>query len=270
MSAKRAMVGVVCLLLLLPGCVSSLTQLLGAIERPTVKAIRPRITGIGLQKINMAFDVDVENPYPIPLKSPRFKYGVDIQGAEFFNSEQAATVDVPAKGVGTVTLPISLEYTKLWTTYKKLADAKEVDYTLRGALMLAAAGQSYELPMSHSGKFPVLRPPKFANLSVKFSDVSMTGAKVSVEGDIQNPNIFSLGVQDLGYALKLGEVSVGDVTASTSRSIPAAESGKLKLTGQISAASALLKILGGQGLGTPRIAPTGTIETPYGTAKLQE
>ena len=244
---------------------TNLKSLLGVIDRQQVKSIHPRIADIDLQKVTLAFDVDVENPYPFPLKSPQFRYGLDIEGAEFVNANKAVALDIPAKGVGTVSLPIDLSYSELRKTYKELAGAKEIAYRLHGALVLAGGKNAtrlpgkIELPMSKSGTFPVLRLPKFSNLDADFSDISLSSAKVALTADVLNPNIFPVGIEDVGYALKIGEVSVGDLVATANRNIKAGESGKLKLTGRISAFDGLLRLVRGKSIGAPNLLRTAAV-----------
>ena len=253
--------------LLSAGCTGLLQAL--NVSRPTVKAVRPRITALSLDGIDMAFDVDISNPLPFAFPSPRLKYGLDIAGAEFIPAQQMQAASLPAKGVGTISLPVSLNYGQLVGAYNSLKDANEFDYRLHGALAMSAMGQSFELPLSRSGTLPVLRAPKFSNIKVDFSDVSIRSATVVVEADIENPNVFDLGLDGVGYALQLGNVSVGDLRAHTDRSIPPGEIGGLKLTGKLSAASALFKLIRGGDIGVPTLTPTGTIQTPFGPARLQ-
>jgi len=252
--------GLVVLVTMLPGC----AQFLDVVGRPTVKAVRPKITGINLQGVDVAFEMDVDNPYVVPLKSPALHYGLDIEGSEFITAKDAVTVDLPASGTGTVTLPVSLTYSKLRETYKKLADAKQFAYRLHGSLGVAAMGRTFELPLSHSGTLPVLRPPKFSNVKLRFAGTAFT-----VDADVQNPNLFALGLKNLGYGLKLGDVVVGDLVASTLDSVAPGGSGHVTLKGKLSAASALMRLTGGGRLGAPNLAPVGVIETPYGAVKLK-
>lgn len=261
-------------LLLAAGCQGRLGEtlkgLVGSVERPTVKAVRPRITGLDLDSVALAFDIDIDNPYGVPIKSPRFRYGVDIQGEPFLQEQQATGLDLPAKGVGTVTLPVRLTYASLWSAYRKLEGATEVPYRLHGAVAVSALGTSLELPVSKSGTFPVLKRPEFSNIEVQIGEVSLRGAQVTVDADIRNPNAFALGLEKLGYALKLGEVGVGNLVASTDKSIGAGQSGRVRLTGEVSGTSALGKLLRGGSLGAPKLSPSGALQTPYGTASIRE
>lgn len=264
MRSHGVCIGLAMLLIFVIGCAS-----VPLAPKPEVVDVSPRITGLDFQGLDMAFDVDVDNPYPVPIKAPRFRYGLDIQGSEFFESEAESQINLPASRVGTLTLPVRLSYTDMFSTYQGLRNAAEADYTLRGAIILPVAGRPFELPISHSGTFPILRPPSFSDIDVDIANISLTKAKIDVQAAMKNPNAFALGIQDLGYILQLGNVELGGLTATTAKVLDAGETGRLSLTGEISAANTLLNILKGGDMGGAHILPSGLLDTPYGPVKLR-
>ncbi|MCP4640658.1 MAG: LEA type 2 family protein [bacterium] len=253
----------------LSGCESlPLDALLGALPTPRIEGITPRIAGLDFQGVDLAFDVDVYNPYATAIKSPEFRYGLDIQGASFLNSSALSKLDLPASGVGTVTLPVRMRYVDIWKAYQSLKGAGEIPYTLKGALALPVAGETFELPLKKQGVMPVMRMPKFSALSVEPADVSLKGAKVAVKAGLENPNTFGLGLDGLGYALKIGDIELADVVASTLGEIGAGESREMTFTGGLSGVKALRQLLSGARPGDVTIKPTGALKTPYGSVAL--
>ena len=266
MKATRGLLALAALVAVVPGC-AALTEVIG---KPKLRAVRLKITGIDLQGVGLSFDVDVENPYFVPIRAPLVRYGLDIAGAEFLRSEAPLKVDLPADNIGTLTVPVHLSYSKLWSAYRSLKGAREVDYTLRGALGLRVLGQSFDLPLSHSGKFPVLRVPRFSDVRFHLSDVSLRKAKITVDALVTNPNVFEIGIDGLGYVLKVGDVQLGGLSAATAGTIGSDQSGRLTLTGEVSAVGALLQLLKGGRAGKASLVPSGSIKTPYGAARLQD
>ncbi len=247
--------------LMLPmGCAS--------IQRPEVRSVHPRVTAIDFQGVSLVLDVGVHNPYPFALRAPRFDYGIDVESQEFMKSQSPVEVDLPPREVGTLSLPARFGYVELWRAYQALASAPEANYRLHATVPITVLGETVEVPVSHSGKLPILRPPSVAVDRVDFPDVSLSGAKVTADLTLGNPNAFALGVSKLGYELVLGDVPVGQLTASTLDKIGPGATGKLGLTGEITARSALARLLQKQGLGQPRVSPRGAIETPYGPVEL--
>jgi LEA14-like dessication related protein len=257
---------VTALALAMTGCSS--VPILDSLARPEIRDLRPRITGIDFQGVNLAFDVDISNPYPVAIRTPRFKYGIEVAGTQLMASDTTTSLDLPASAIGTATLPVRVRYADLFNLYRDLSGVAESEYRLTGAIVLAAMGRDFELPLSYAGTFPVLKVPTFAAVKVQPSDISMTRAAITVDAEIGNPNIFALGLEGLGYGLKLGEIQVGGITASTGNTVAAGGKGMLRLTGEISAASAVIQLLMGGRLGAAQIQPRGMISTPYGRTAM--
>ena len=80
----------------------------GALQRPTVRDVHVRITGLDLQGASLAFDVNIDSPYPFAMHGPKFIYALDIEDRQFLKSEAPVDASLPAHGVGTATLPVRL------------------------------------------------------------------------------------------------------------------------------------------------------------------
>jgi LEA14-like dessication related protein len=236
--------------------------------RPEIEDVRARITALDIQGVDLAVDVDVRNPYPVALKTPQFNYGVDINQTPLFDSATETSVDLPASKVGTATLPLRIRYTDLWKLAASLRESREIGYRVRGAFVVKALGQSYELPLSHEGTFPVLRLPTFSVKSVDVEDLSLSSARVVTEVELQNPNGFDIDARNLGYTMRIGDIEVGRVTASTAGTVPGEGRGRLRLSGEVTVRSALLQLAKGVSVGQVGLAATGALGTPYGAVRL--
>jgi LEA14-like dessication related protein len=237
-------------------------------DRPRVRNVQARVVGIDLEGVALSVDVDIENPYNVAIRTPSFRYGLDIEDNEFLRSNDNVKVDLPARRMSTINLPVNVDYRKLWETYSQLGGASEIAYSVHGSFLLNALGQSIELPIRHSGRFPVLRLPTFEPGRVRTKKASFTSAKVELDATVTNPNAFDVGCRDLSYTLRLGDVEVGRVTASSQGNIGSGRSGKLTLSGEIQGLSALQQVISGRDLGKTTILATGTIQTPYGEVRL--
>lgn len=242
-----------------------------AVDRPTVEAVRVRVTGLSFEAVDLAFDVDVRNPYPIAIRTPRFEYGMDLEGARLFEGlEHPTGLELPAQAVGTAVLPVRLTYSELVTAFSRLFEVNQAGYRLHGALLLDAMGKTHELPVSHEGTFPVPHAPRFSNASVEPGEKSLSGVTLAVSADVENPNVFEIDIARLGYALQLGEVSVADVAGRTAAPLPAGGKGKVSLEARVSGLQAVQQVLGGGSLGDPTLVPVGSIGTPFGELRLPD
>jgi|GEM_PF-782860 len=259
--------GAVAMLAVLPGC----SLFFDVAGRPEVKDARTHVEKIDLHGVTLRLDVDISNPYRVALKSPRLRYGLDVEGAEFITADEITGIDIPARGVGTVTLPIRIEYANLLAAYKRLAGKSEFTYRAHGdLLLLATPAGDIELPVSKTGTASVLRVPDFSNVRVEFADVTMSGATVVVEAEVENTNSFDITTRDYGCRLTLGDTPVGIVTATTAGTIPAGETGRVTMKGRVSAAGVVFQLLCGKSPGPPHLKPCGLFETPYGNVNIED
>ena len=235
---------------------------------PEVVGLRPRIDSIDLQGVNLAFDIDVKNPYFTAIKAPRFRYALAIEGSEFISDQSKKGINLPGREVGTATLPVRVGYLDLWNSFRNLAGANKADFGLSGALQFDVAGREFELPFSHEGTMPIFQAPKLSVVEFKKPEVTMGGAAIDLAADISNPNIFGIGVDDLGYVLQMGDIQIGGLTVSSLREIAAGGTGRLNFTGKISAWDAIQGVLSGAKVGSVSLLPSGKVKTPYGDVVL--
>jgi LEA14-like dessication related protein len=239
------------------------------INEPEIRGVHPRITGIDFFGVNMAFDLDVYNPNFFAIRAPRLQYAFNVEGSKLFGAETTSSISLPQNGVGMVTFPVRVSYLDLIRTYQTLSKLPEAHYSLDGGLVFPAGIRKVMLPFSYQGTFPILRPPTFSDVKVNIAEVSPGGAKLRISALAKNPNVFPLGIENLGYALKLGDVRIADLVASSDETLKAGQAAPLSFTAEMSAASALLDLMRGSGAGGAALLPSGSVQTPYGPVQLQ-
>ncbi|MHC5110762.1 MAG: LEA/WHy family protein [Planctomycetota bacterium] len=259
MKFKTHMMGLALLTAMLSGCGSM---------RPSIESVSPRIENIDFEAVTLAFDVQIKNPYPFKLHAPAYRYAIDIADSPFFSGEVDESLEVPAVNTGTVTLPARIGYVDLWDAVKGLASASEAPYAISGALKFNLPTGQTELPFEHEGDFPVLRPPTFTVVKTDVGEKSLRSARIDVELDVGNDNVFPLGVDGVGYEIFIGEVPLGQISVDSAGTIAAGDTGRVLLSGEMSAASALRGILAGNKIGMARCKAIGKVSTPYGEALL--
>lgn len=240
-----------------------------SVGTPEIRDVRARIAGIDAEGVNLVIELDVYNPYTIALRTPEFRYTVDVEDTPLIQARTNVKVDLPPRQVGTVELPARLEYVQLLRVSHAVADADEVDYRLHGVIRFEVMGESVELPFQQRGTVPVFRMPKFALPTVAFSEVTFTSARLVLETKVTNPNAFRLGLGRIRFELSLGDLPVGNVEVS-GKALAPHSNGKLTLSGQVATGSALLQLAADQRLGAPKIDWAGTIDTPYGPIPLRK
>jgi LEA14-like dessication related protein len=237
-------------------------------RQPQITDVRPRIIDIDFQGVHLAVDVDVYNPGPFLVHGIPAQYGIDIKDKNLATGQASSSFQLPPHQKETVKLPLSFAYSDLARIGKDVAGASELSYTIHGMLRIPVLATHIDIPFSHEGKFPVLRPPALSAIKVQLTDVSLSKAQITADAEISNPNVFEVGINDLTYMLNLGNAQVTGLKASSEKTVAAGEKGRLTVSGEISAENGLINLLMNGISGAPEISASGFIQTPYGKIKL--
>ncbi len=236
--------------------------------RPTLQSVSARVVAIDFEGVELAFDVDVKNNTFIGLHTPRGRYALRVAEKDVISSDTIPATELPAGIVGTITLPARITYLSLWELVHELKNSAELPYEMEGAMIFDIAGQSLSLDFAHAGDLPVLKLPKVSITDVDTSGFSLRGTNVTVSAQLTNPNIFALGISELGYELKLGNVEIGRVEVNTPGLVDPGASCVLTARCKLAATSAASSVLKGGELGSPKLTPVGAVNTPYGAVSL--
>jgi len=141
-------------------------------------------------------------------------------------------------------LPIRLLYSDLLRDYPHLRRSAKVPYRLHAAVKLSTLGSDLRIPFSHKGETPIFQPPTITVAKVYLADVSLSRARLIVDAEIENPNVFELGVESLAYELELGEILIEVHGApSGGTTIGAGRSERATLSGAITPSQGLIMLL---------------------------
>ncbi len=197
--------------LLLTGC-AGLEQVGQALEgqKPTAKVQGLKLTGLDLQGVDLVFDVQVDNPNPVGISLAGLDYDLKLQGSSFLQGDQPMGLKLAANGRSQVQVPVRLGFQSLMNSYQQLKEAKRADYLLD-------LGMGFDVPLlgrvrvpaSYRGEFPIPKMPAVSLRTLDVQQLTLNGAQLLLQLDVDNPNDFSLLLDKLNYNLKLNGYDVG-------------------------------------------------------------
>ncbi|MEW8658962.1 MAG: LEA type 2 family protein [Candidatus Thiodiazotropha endolucinida] len=201
-----------CLLIgLVQGC-SSLQQVGQVVEgrKPTAQVEGIRLTGLDFDGVDLVFDVDVHNPNLFAIDLADFDYDLQLFEQSFLKGRQSAGVDLAAQTTSRIEVPLRLGFQQLLKSYHQLRNADQASYQLDMGLgfKMPVIG-SLRLPVSFAGDFPVPKIPDFSIRSLSVKRLTLNEAEVLLQLGVENPNSFSLVLQQLDYNLKLNGAAIG-------------------------------------------------------------
>jgi len=190
---------------LLCGC-AVLGSLKSAIKEPTVGFQDFNITDIDFTSITTAFDFKVTNPNPISIRVDGFEYQFFIENSELLNGNNPNSVGLTARGESVISIPIGLKYADVYETVTALVKNKgSMPYTIAGKFFFNTPVGRIPVPFSKSGELPVLKMPKIDLENISLANLSLTKADIVCNLKFDNPNIFSIALDNFSYNLSLNK-----------------------------------------------------------------
>ncbi len=203
--------------LLLAGLVLATSSGCGALEsalkldRPSARIAGAALKDITLNSATLLFDVEVDNPYSVPLPLVNLDYALASREEAFLSGKADLQGTVPAKGKKTVSLPAELRYVELLKALKDVRPGAVVPYKADLGLSVdAPAVGPLRLPLKKEGELPVPAAPGVEVVEVKWDKLTSDEAGGHVKLRLANRNQFPVELSKLTYALSLGDVEVAN------------------------------------------------------------
>lgn len=202
-SALRGMV-----LVLAAWCLAGCGVLQG-IRKPTARIVDVRLRDISLTSLTLVFDLQIGNPYSVPLPLANVDYGLASEGKQFLSGNADIQGTVPPRGGKTVSLPAKLEYWSLLSVLKKVRPGSVVPYEAELGLSVdPPVGGRLRLPLRKQGRLPVPAPPSVRITEIAWDQMSLSHAGGRARLQLTNRNRFPVTLSKLTYGLSLGGVEV--------------------------------------------------------------
>lgn len=216
--------------------------------KPTARLTGAHLGNINFDKVDLVFDLEVENKNPIALDLAGLDYDFKIEGQSLVSGVTAKEIQLKANGTSPVQLPVTLKFDDLRKLPGELWDKDNLAYDLQTTfnIILPVIG-NYAIPVSKQGELPVPKIPNIKIKDVKVNKLSFTSAELVAHVEVNNPNDFDMVVKNLNYQLNINQTKWGQGEVTKSSNIPKKGKGvieipvKLDLLSIGSAAATLLQ-----------------------------
>lgn len=197
--------------LVLAGCESLSPMLGGMLEsapKPGIRIVDAQVADLSATSLDMVFDVEVENPYPVPLPVIGIDYALDAgesSGEPIFKGDAGSQGSIPANGKKVIQAPVGVQFARLIEAGRGIRPGMVLPYKADLGFKVAPPGgaEPLRLPVSHKGELPVPAVPKVAVDDLTWTKVGLGGTEGALKLKLTNPNEFKVGVEDLKYTLSL-------------------------------------------------------------------
>jgi LEA14-like dessication related protein len=196
------------LFLALPGC-ESVNSLLAGMDKPSASISGVKLQNLNLEGVTLLFDVDVANPYTVPLPLVNVAYGLSSRGSKFLEGTADVQGSVPAKGKKTIQLPAAVTFASLLKTVQGVKLGSVVPYSAELGLSVdAPAVGRLSLPIKKEGELPIPAVPSVELASVQWKSLNLNSAEAVLKLNVTNNNEFAVDMSRLAYSLALSDTPI--------------------------------------------------------------
>jgi LEA14-like dessication related protein len=169
-------------------------------QRPTVTVDSQRLTRLDFDRANLAFGIQVNNPNPVALSLAGLDYDLKLDGHSFASGQQNKQMQLAAAGASRFELPLSLAFKEIYQGIANLQDKDEVPYELTTGLMIdVPLLGKLRYPVTVQGVLPLPRLPAISVKNLTMDKLSFSGATLSLNLEVDNPNAFGMALNNLNY-----------------------------------------------------------------------
>ena len=210
------------------GCSLNEVKDAAGIKKPSVSLEGVQITDLTMESAGLALRLTVDNPNPIPINLAGFDYALLFDGKQLLAGKKRDQFKIDAKGVSTVTVPISLNFADLKGLYQGAMDQDTLNYELQTtALVDLPVIGIQKFPSTQKGQFPVPKIPEVSLAGINIKKMGLSGAEVVISAKIKNPNAFGIDVSQLAYSLSINGTQWAE--SALSETIKLAEKGETQI-----------------------------------------
>ena len=174
------------------------------LQMPKFSAPSFKIDHLDFTKAELLFTVNVENPNPFDIPSPKMAYDYFVNNNSFIKSSVELTAPIAAAAVTAVPIRLTVNYTDLYKTFQSLLNTGEVP----GLLSL---NTNFNIPAFSNeprrvdipGSLPLLKMPSLSFGGIKVKNISLSKIDFEASWDVENKNTFAMDLKDLSYNLKI-------------------------------------------------------------------
>ncbi len=227
--SKRLCAGIVALLV--SGC-AELGELARQVDlnRPSVNLTSVALSELDFEQARLRFDFAVTNDNPVSIRLAGLDYDLKIDGASLVSGRQEQRLELAARGVSPIQVPVTLRFADLERIAAGLAERERVAYALETVFRVDLGILGVQsLPVSTEGTVPVPKAPRIALEGIEIASLSLSRAELALKIGIDNPNAFGIDLGRLVYRLDVDGAHWGGGALARPGGVPARGRGRITL-----------------------------------------
>lgn len=182
--------------------------------KPSVAFKDARLSEVDLEGATLMIDFALKNPNPIALDLATIAYQLEVEGHPLVSGKPPNGLHVPARAETSLAFPARVRFQDVAPTVEAILAKDQASYRASGRVGIRTPIGVIELPLSHSGTFPVPKVPHLELGSPRIEGMSLRGARVVIPVQVTNRNPFALPLGGLSATLSIAGARVGTAQAA--------------------------------------------------------
>ena len=187
------------------GCASVEEFIKKNIQLPKVKFSGAKISGLSFEAVDLLFELEITNPNPAGIHLVELDYEFLLNNNSFLKGKQEHGLEINARSTDIVQIPLSLNFVDVYNTFQGLINQDSTTYEISAGLSfnIQILGAPQQISIRKRGTLPLLKPPKISLASLKLHNLNLTGADLSLNVKLINPNAFEFIVKRMEYDFEI-------------------------------------------------------------------
>ncbi len=196
------------ILVLSTGC-GSLETLTKSLQKPSPKVLGVRLSDLSIDAVTLLFDVELDNPYSVPLPLANMDYNLSSDNRAFFSGKAEIQDVIPVGQTKTFEAPVTVQFAQILEFLQDVQLGSIIPYEAKlGMSVDAPGGQSLRLPLEHTGQFPIPAIPTIRFQDIQWEELSLNAARGVLRINVVNNNQFPMELSHFNYNLSLAETEI--------------------------------------------------------------
>jgi LEA14-like dessication related protein len=220
------------------GC-AGMGRLVGeAVEPPRVAVESWEPDEADLEGVTLKLRLRVDNPNAVGLRLASLEYRLEVEGRQAVTGAAGGGLRLPARGLAHLDLPLRVRYADVAGLARAFLEKETLGWRIACRAGIETPFGVLDVPLSHEGKVPAPRPPRFALAGLALRGAGLGGATLEVKVEVSNPNAFSIPGGALRGSLRVAGAEVVAVEGHAVAAVPAGRSRVVSLPVRLSLAGA--------------------------------
>lgn len=194
----------------LSGC-AIVEQTLEEFKKPTASINAVSLADMTLDAVTLLFDLSVNNPNAVALRSDGLDYSLNVSEQPLVSIDRSKrAIDLPANGRGQLQIPVTFNFQDLYQVASSLRGRNEIAYDMQLGVYfdLPLIGE-FRVPVSYASTVPIPQLPTVNFVGVNVEQLSLSGARILLDLDVQNGNSFGIDMNQLQYQINANGTTLG-------------------------------------------------------------